>query len=516
MKKAHFLWVDDEIDLLKPYILFLEEKGYSVDCANNGNDALEMCRLSPYDLIFMDEHMPGLTGLETLSALHTFRPDIPVVMITKSEDEGIMNKAIGKKIADYLIKPVKPNQILITIKKLLDQKEIISETATVDYRGEFNKLSEDIGRADSATEWTAIYKKIVFWEMEFARSQHPMQEFVMRQKEEAGKAFGKFIKRHYEAWINGNDPSRPLMSPQLLEQQVFPLIDRGEKVFLILIDNFRLDQWLAIKDVATEHFLYTEQEYFSILPTATQYARNSLFAGMLPNRIAADMPQYWVEESEETGKNLHEADLLAALLSRLGRKGSFSYTKINLHQEGERFANGFSGRELCDLTVGVFNFIDMLSHARTESKMLRELASDEAAYRSLTRSWFLHSSLPSLLSKIAGKGGTVVLTTDHGTIRVKHPQKVTADKQTNANLRYKAGKNLAYDPKKVFSVTHPESIGLPSPNVSTRYIFALDNDFFAYPNNFNHFASYYENTFQHGGISMEEMIVPLITLHPKQ
>ncbi len=514
MKKAHILWADDEIDLLKPYILFLEEKGYGVEPVNNGRDAIEKCRESFYDIIFLDEHMPGLSGLETLSEISAFRPTVPVVMITKSEDEGIMTKAIGKKIADYLIKPVNPNQILMTIKKNLEKNEIINETNTINYREEFSRLNNEINNCRTAEDWTELYKKLVFWEIEFAQLQHPMREMLSLQKSEANGEFGKFVKRNYEKWLQLPE-SRPLLSHEVVKKRVFPVLDKGEKLFFILIDNFRFDQWQAVKNLVSEYFTYAEDTYFSILPTATHYARNAIFSGLMPLQIAKMFPQLWVNEDEDEGKNLSEEPLIRTLLERYRRKERFSYHKINTNAEGEKLLQNFSELEHNDLNVVVYNFIDMLSHARTESKMIRELAPDEAAYRSLTRSWFQHSPLFGLLKKISEKGYKAIFTTDHGTIRVRNAQKRVGEKNTNSNLRYKMGRNLSYDPKKVFDITQPENVGLPSPNISTRYVFALGNDFFVYPNNQNHFVQYYENTFQHGGISMEEMIVPLITLQAK-
>lgn len=514
MSKARFLWVDDEIDLLKPYVLFLEEKGYRMECANNGRDAIERARTVPFDIIFLDEHMPGLSGLETLTELHASIPDVPVVMVTKSEDEGMMNRAIGKKIADYLIKPVNPNQVLLTIKKILDKKELISEATTVNYREVFDQLSVEIAGCRSADDWVDVYKKLVYWELELDPLQNPLQELLASQKAEANNAFAKFIRQNYQKWMI-NDTDRPLMSPVLFEKFVFPILRKEEKLFFILIDNFRFDQWQVVKDMVSEYFICSENIYFSILPTATPYARNSIFSGLMPRQIAERFPALWIEETDQEGKNMSEEPLLRAQLGRSGRKPFFFYQKINTNQEAEKMISHFSELEKNDLNVWVFNFIDMLSHARTESRMIRELTADEAAYRSLTKSWFSHSPLLSLLGMIAGKGYKAILTTDHGAIRVKNGVKVMGDKQTNASLRYKVGKNLGYEPKKVFEMIHPGDYGLPAPHISTRYIFALNNDFFVYPNNYHHYASVYEHSFQHGGISMEEMMIPLITLNPK-
>lgn len=514
MNKARFLWVDDEIDLLKPYILFLEEKGYLMECANNGRDAIERTKETLFDIIFLDEHMPGLSGLETLNGLHDAAPGIPVVMVTKSEDEGIMNRAIGKKIADYLIKPVRPSQVLLTIKKILDKKTLVSEATTLNYQQTFNQLSKEADQCRSAGDWAALYQKLVYWELELEQAEFPMKELHTLQKTEANSAFARFIRKSYPQWMMP-EADRPLMSPALFEETVFPAIARGEKFFFILVDNFRLDQWQTVKSLFTDLFICEEELYFSILPTATPYARNSIFSGLMPRQIALQFPGVWVDDTEEESKNLHEEALIRAQLERKQLSPLLSYQKINSNLEAEELNKHFPELERNDLHVWVFNFIDTLSHTRTDSKMIRELTADESAYRSLTKSWFLHSPLYTLLKKIAAQGYRAVLTTDHGSIRVKNGVKILADKETNTNLRYKAGKNLGYEPRKVFEMLHPENFGLPTPHMSTRYIFATQNDFFVYPNNYNHHLSYYAQSFQHGGISMEEMMVPLITLNPK-
>lgn len=541
MFKAQLLWVDDEIDLLKPYILFLEEKGYGMQCVNNGRDAIELCRSQRFDIVFLDEQMPGLSGLETLEQLHSSRPEMPVVMVTKSEDEGIMNRAIGKKITDYLIKPVNPNQVLMSIKKILEQDECMTEVVTREYRDLFNPLITEIEACRTADDWISVYKKLVKWELRLAETQNAMRDMLAMQKSEANNLFYRFIRENYERWIlegrdwadrvvqagqaerNGRADRTersgwrdcPVMSPNLFEQFVFPSIDKGEKLFFILIDNFRFDQWQAVKDIASENFTSTEDVYFSILPTATPYARNAVFSGLMPKQLSEIFPDFWIDESEDEGKNLYEELFIKEHLKGKGRSCSFSYHKINRNQEGEKLVARFQELEKYDLNVVVFNFIDQLSHARTESKMIRELAADESAYRSLTRSWFMHSPLPDLLGKIAERGYKIVLTTDHGSIRVKNGVKVIGDKETSVSIRYKLGKNLGYDPKKVFDIIRPENAGLPAPNMSTRYIFALNNDFFVYPNNSHHYQNYYEDTFQHGGVSMEEMMIPVVILEPR-
>lgn len=517
MAQNRILWADDEIDLLKPHIMFLKNKGYDVTIVNSGRDALDMVESEHFDLIILDENMPGLTGLETLSRIKQSAPLVPVIMITKSEEENIMNQAIGSKISDYLIKPVNPSQILLSIKKNLHSDELVSQQATIDYRQEFSQIGGRINECHTIEDWYDLYGKLVFWELELSSTDTSMDELLLMQKTEANSAFNKFVRRNYMQWIEDldNQDRRPLMSPDIFKRRIFPLLDKGEKVFFIVIDNFRLDQWRTVKPLLSDMFTFDEELYTSILPTATQYARNSIFSGLMPLGISKMFPALWVDEDEEEGKNLNESPLIATQLERFRRKFKFSYNKVNDSATGDRLIREFSNLGINDLNVIVLNFIDMLSHARTDSKMIRELASSDAAYRSLTESWFRHSSAYELFKKIAESGCKVVLTTDHGTIKVNNPLKVVGDKNTNTNLRYKVGKNLNYNPKQVYEIKTPERFGLPSPNVSSVYIFAGGHDFFAYPNNYNYYVQYYDGTFQHGGISMEEMLVPLITLNPK-
>ncbi len=525
---SQILWVDDEIDLLQPYIIYLKGKGYDVITATNGEDAIEVIssQQSAVSIVFLDENMPGMTGLETLQEMKRLRPEVPVVMITKSEEEHIMEQAIGEKIADYLIKPVNPSQILLCLKKHVHQQAIVSEQVQQNYRQEWGDISYMIDTASTIEEWQAIERALSKWDLELAGLEQEqagragMHSLVEDQRTQANAAFAKWIAKNYESWFSAvsSQPSavRPVMSHDLMKHAVFPLLDKGEKVLLCVIDNFRYDQWKTIQPLLSEFYtVRTESQYTSILPTATQYARNAIFSGLLPLQIQQMFPQYWVEEGDEESKNQHEKELVQTLLDRYRRRESFNYWKVNESDFCERVIHQLKGSQ-APLNIVVLNFIDMLSHSRTESKMMRELANDESAYRSLTLSWFRHSPIYELLRLAAEWGYTLVLTTDHGTTRVKNAVQIVADKNTNTNIRYKVGKALNCSSKNVFSIEQPKRVGLPCPNVSSSYAFCTGSDFFAYPNQFNYYAQYYRNTFQHGGISLEEMIIPLVTLVQKR
>ena len=510
---SQILWVDDEIELLKPYIIFLQEKGYSVTTVNNGQDALDECAAPPFDIVFLDEQMPGLSGIEVLQEIKQLRPEMPVVMITKSEEERIMEKAIGQNIADYLIKPVNPSQILLCLKKHIHQRAIVAEETNKTYREEFGDIGYMIDTASTLSEFMAIHRTLTRWDLQLSEADSSMREILRQQKQQAEAAFSKFIIRQYESWFT--DGERPLMSPDIFKRVLFPKLDNGERLFFVVIDNFRYDQWKTIQPLISEFFTVEDENmYTSILPTATQYARNAIFSGLMPAQIREMWPDLWVEEEDEEGKNLNEKDLIQTQLDRFRKRYDFAYYKINESEFCERVTRQIKGTQ-APLNVIVINFIDMLSHSRTDSKMMRELMADEAAYRSLTLSWFRHSPTLALFRRIAEMGYKIVLTTDHGTIRTDNPIAIIGDRNTNTNLRYKVGKALKCTARNTYTVTRPAAIGLPSPNVSSSYVFASGRDFFAYPNNFNYYAQFYRDTFQHGGISMDEMLIPLVTLAPK-
>ncbi|MGH1338132.1 MAG: response regulator [Aureispira sp.] len=519
-KNITILWADDEIRLLKPQILFLEKKGYKVITVTNGHDAIEEVEehMGNIDVIFLDESMPGITGLETLPRIKEILPNVPVVMITKNEEEGVMEQAIGSQISDYLIKPVNPVQILTSIRKLIDSNRLVREQTATDYQQEFRKIFMEINSGLDFQEWAEIYKKIIHWELKLDESNTTsMSEILATQKEQANSEFSKYIERNYVDWIK-EDNNAPVMSHDLLRSMVFPDVKEGRPTFFLLLDNLRYDQWKIIEPIISEYYRVEEEDYFySILPTTTQYSRNAIFSGLMPEDIQAYYPDYWLNDNEKGGKNLHEEALLLENIRRTFRRPIKStYYKVTTVEKGKQLVDTIQNCLHNDFTAIVYNFIDMLSHARTEMEILKELASDEKAYRSLTRSWFSHSAIWEALKIIAEHDVQLFIGTDHGSIRVHQPSKVVGDRETTTNLRYKVGKNLQYDRRDVLDVRRPSDAKLPSPNVSSTFIFAKNDTFFLYPNNYNHYNKYYQNTFQHGGISLEEMIIPLIKLSSRK
>jgi len=518
MDAITILWADDEIDLLKPHILFLEEKGYQVLSTQSGDDALDILDENRVDIVLLDENMPGLTGLETLEIIKSKYPSLPVIMITKSEEEFIMEEAIGSKISDYLIKPVNPKQILLSLKKNLDTSRLVSEKSTSKYQQEFRQIGMQLNDRLDYQDWADIYKKLVYWELELDKSKETgMDEILHMQKNEANSQFCKYVENNYMDWL-AHPEDAPIMSQSLFKNYVIPAVkEKNEAVFFIVIDNLRYDQWKTLAPIISKDFWIDEEDvFYSILPTTTQYSRNSIFAGMMPSEIAKRYPDKWSNDEDDGGKNLHEQFFIDEQLKRNGLNIKFSYNKVLNVSYGNKVLNDIPGMFHNPLNVIVYNFVDMLSHARTDTQIIKELASDESAYRSVVKSWFEHSTLLDILKEIAARGGKLIITTDHGSIRVKEPVKIVGDKEVNTNLRYKQGKTLNYNEKEVFSVRNPEDAHLPKVNVSQSFVFAKNDSFFAYPNNYNHYVKYYKDTFQHGGVSLEEVLIPIIKLSPKK
>lgn len=515
MRKIDILWVDDEIDLLTPHILFLEKKNYNVTTCTNGADAIDMIEEVNFDIVFLDENMPGITGLETLSAIKQKRVNLPVVMITKSEEEYIMEEAIGSKIADYLIKPVNPNQILLSLKKNLDHSRLVSEKTTSSYQQEFRKIAMGLAMVNSYEEWIELYKKLVHWELELEHiNDSGMLEILESQKDEANSQFFKFVKKNYEDWLTGND--KPTFSHTLFKDHIAPNLSTQQGLLWVVIDNLRYDQFRVLEPFLNTYYKKeVEHSYMSILPTATQYARNAMFSGLMPSEMEKRHPNLWKNDIDEGGKNLFENEFLTHQIQRLGLQINHEYYKISSLKNGKELADNYNGTKQNDLTVVVYNFVDMLSHAKTEMEVIKELAGDDKAYRSLTESWFKNSPLFEIIQKAHQLGQKLIITTDHGTINCKHPSKVIGDKNISSNLRYKTGRSLTYEDKDVYAVRNPKDIFLPSITINSPFIFAKEDLFFAYPNNYNHFVKYYKNTYQHGGISLEEMIIPCVVYNPK-
>ena len=516
MNLINILWVDDEIEMLKPHFLFLNERGYSMTPCTNGLDALDLIDKNNFDIVLLDENMPGLNGLETLDGIKNKYPDLPVIMITKNEEEHIMNEAIGAKISDYLIKPVNPNQILLSLKKILNHKSLVAEKTTQNYQQQFRELSLSIVNLETHNDWIEYFKKLMYWELELeSLEDSSMFEVFETQMEEANVKFAKFIENNYKNWLQGD--KGPVMSHQAFEQFVFPHLKKKQPSLLLMIDNLRYDQWRTIASEVKEYCkVESESAYFSILPTATQYARNAFFAGRTPLDISKTFPQWWKNDIDEGGKNLHEFDLLKALSKRLGIERPMSYHKITQIKQCQQLIKNLQNHMHEGLTTVVYNFVDMISHAKTEMEVIKELAPDNKAYRSLTASWFKNSPLKDLIKKATSLGFQILLTTDHGTINVGHPSEVIGDKETSMNLRYKSGKSLTFQNKDVISCKHPESYQLPSfYGLNSSYIFAKNDTYFVYKNNFNHYAKFFNDTFQHGGVSLEEMIIPFVVLNPR-
>ena len=516
--KVKILWVDDEVELLKPHMLFLENKGYEIETCSNGYDAMEAVEQNNYDLIILDEMMPGITGLEVLPKLKELSPNTPIVMVTKSEEEDIMDKAVGAEIADYLIKPVNPNQVLLSIKKNVHKQELYDEVTTSHYRSDFNAITNDLNYADTFDEWVNIYKKLISWEIQLSSSSDDsVKEILTYQKTEANSQFVKFIKRNYLDWYKPKATGVPILSHTLMKNKVLPIVDSGKDVVFLLIDNFRYDQWLSIRTLFSQYYNISKEEFYcSILPTATQYARNAIFSGLTPLAMEKLMPNQWLNDNEEGAKNKFEEDFLKRQLTTYGKNYKMSFNKLVKPENARKLLDNISRLRDNNFSVIIYNFLDVLSHARTDTELMRELADDEEAFRSLTASWFEHSELFDMIKSFSAMGKTVIVTSDHGTIQATNAVKIVGEKEITTNLRYKTGRKLGYNQKEVFEVLNPEDAALPRTTISSSFVFACNNDFFAYPNNFNYYVKYYKNTFQHGGVSMQEMIVPFILLEPKK
>jgi CheY-like chemotaxis protein len=523
MPNKKILWIDDEIELLRSHIIFLSEKGYIVDTVTNGEDAITAVQESDFDLILLDEMMAGMGGLETLAKLKEINQSIPVVMITKSEEESLMDEAIGGKIADYLTKPVNPSQILLVCKKILEAKRITGQYAAKDYLQDFNQISQSMLSNPGFGDWIDIYLKIVNWDLEL--DLHPdlgLRDTLIDQKKEANKEFSKFVEKNYKHWINNvGAPDTPTLSTEIVQKYVLDYLrDDNSSIFFFVLDCLRLDQWIIMEKHLNDFFRINKDYYYSILPTATPYARNALFSGLFPVEIEKYYPELWTtgKEEDERSMNKYEKELLQQLIERrrIKLRNELKYIKIIDPDVGRNFEQNIHSFQNNHLTAVVVNFLDMIAHGRSDSDLLKEIAPDEAAYRSLTNSWFMHSSLFSTLKSIAKfRNARIIITTDHGSIRALRGAKVLGDREASTNLRFKYGRNLKVDEKNAVYIKNPLEYKLPKRGVTISYIISKEDYYFVYPTDYHKYLTYYKDTFQHGGISMEEMILPVIILEPK-
>ena len=519
MAKPRILWVDDEIELLRPHLMFLESKAYSVDSVSNGADAVEQVRGQPIDLVLLDEQMPGMGGLETLEQIKRVAPEVPVVMVTKSEEEHLMEEALGGQISDYLTKPVNPSQVLLTCKRILDRRRIRSEKMSQNYLQTFNRITRRLAEPLDHDDWIDLYLELVGYDMELAGDEN-VRQVLGDQFQEANRAFGRYIEKQYPQWIAsaGSAPGngRPMLSHDVISECVLPRLDGDKPVVFFVIDCMRHDQWLDFEKMLRTHYSIEKDYYYSILPTATPYSRNSIFSGLLPNEIAERFSRIWSDaEEDETSRNRNEEDFLQDLLQRKKSSARMRYDKIITTDDGQAFARNAAELTQQDLSAVVVNFVDVLAHSRSDSDVLKELAPDVPAYRALTRTWFEHSWLYETFQELAERDCTLVITSDHGAVRCLHATKVIGDRETSTALRYKYGRNLKCDDKHAIFVRDPEAYGLPASALNTNYIIAKEDYYFVYPTNYHRYQNLYKDTMQHGGATMEEMILPVITMEPK-
>ncbi len=519
MANPRILWADDEVDLLKPHILFLESKGYDVTSVTNGADAVERVRGERFEVVLLDEQMPGMDGLETLAEINQIMPELPVVMITKSEEERIMEEALGRQISDYLTKPVNPSQVLLTCKRILDRKRLRNEQVSQSYLQAFNEITSDLSDALSADKWVDLYTRLVRFDLEI-QGDEGVRQILEDQYREANRVFGKYVEDSYEHWIRRSgeapDEERPLLSHEVVKSAVLPELGKDRPVIFFVIDCMRYDQWIMFERLLATYFDTETSFHFSILPTATPYSRNAIFSGLLPRDLAARYPKIWAEgEEDEFSRNRDEESFLQDQLKRHHLKSRLRYDKLVGTADGRDFAQSVHDLLQHDLSAVVVNFVDILAHSRSDSAVLKEIAPDERAYRDLTRTWFQHSWLFQAFKDLATTDCTIIVTTDHGAVRSLHAAKVVGDRHTSTALRYKYGRNLKCDKRHAIFVQNPEAFGLPSTGINSNFIIAKEDYYFVYPTNYNQYLNKYRDTMQHGGASMEEVILPIIRMQPK-
>tara|TARA_Y200000002_G_scaffold55084_2_gene40451 strand:+ start:7452 stop:8993 length:1542 start_codon:yes stop_codon:yes gene_type:complete len=509
------LWIDDEIDFFHSHIIFLEQKGFEVIKAKSGAEGLIILDNSRIDVILIDQNMPGLAGTETIKLINEKFDQTPIVMISQNSDDNTIDQAIGNRVKDYIIKPINPNQVLLTLRKILSKKELINNTTLDNYQKKYQEINNLINECSSLEDWKNVYKTLVKWEIKLSNTDDvDIVEIIMSQKKYANNLFSSFIEKNYQKELENESF---VSSINIFKKHVFPNINRKESTLLILIDNFRYDQWKMIEGLITENYTIDEEFlYTSILPTTTQYSRNSIFSGLSPLQIKKKYPSYWVDEFDNTNKNKFENQLLEDQLTKLGLKFKHKFIKISNSKDSKSFNKNLINQQKFNLTTVVYNFIDMISHAKKDVKLIKELASTDKAYRELTLTWFKNSDLYDTIKKSKDLGFRIIITSDHGTINVDKPSKVSGAKKISNNLRYKTSDQIIFNSKDVIEFKNPNSFELPSYNLNSSFIFARNNTFFVYPNNYNEYVSMYKDSYQHGGVSLEEMLVPFLILSPKR
>ncbi len=512
---TRILWADDEIDQLKPHIIFLENKGFEVTPVTNGDDAITLIQEQPFDIIFLDEQMPGMDGLATLNRIKMIQAALPVVMITKSEEESIMEEAIGGKISDYLIKPVNPNQIVLTIKRILERHRIRNEKFAQSYLRNFNEISEQIHDDTSWTEWIDIYKQLTRWDLDLESGDESLRQVLNDQYHEANKMFGRFIERNYKYWLKETTPQRPALSIDIVNEYVLPHVKNGQTTLFLVVDCMRYDQWLMFQNLLSEDYSIDTDFYYSILPTATPYSRNAIFSGLFPLEVEDIYPNLWQQGEDESSLNQFEEELLLKQLERKGIDKNVKYEKILTTEEGRKITDTLHNYMQVPLSTFVYNFVDTLVHSRSDSEVLKEIAPDVPAFRSLTKTWFQHSTLYEIFKILAEKEVVIVVTSDHGAVRALRDTKVHGDRETSTSLRYKYGRNLSANDDATIIIEKPKEYQLPVPGHANNYLVAKEDYYFVYPTNYHRYQNRYRDTFLHGGASMEEMILPIATLRPK-
>jgi DNA-binding response OmpR family regulator len=511
------LWVDDEIDMLKPHLLFLQQKGYAVTPVANGDDAVSLVRTMGFDLVLLDENMPGKDGLQTLQEIRQVKPNLPIVMVTRNEADEIVDQAIGRRADDYLLKPVNPQQILLVVRRLLERGRITASQVAKDFVQEYAELDAGTFATLDHAGWIDTYLRLIAWAMRLDEHRNTgLNQSQEDQMRAANFEFCRYVVRHYRDWVQR--PGGPELSPDVFKNHVFPAVQRGKRVAFVVIDCLRLDQWMVMESLLEPYFRIERRHYYGILPTATPYARNALFAGLYPLEIYRRYPQYWdVHDDGERSLNRYERELLELQLKRLGASPSLKmrYAKVINPDDAAEVHRLVDRHTDIGVMALVFNFIDILAHGRSQSPILQEMAPDEAAFRTVARSWLAHSSLLEILAKMAAQGVEVFVTTDHGAVLGRRPTVATGNRDTSTNVRYKYGENLGYDDKGAFKMSEPEAYMLPKMRSTMNYIVAKENYYFVYPTNFRQYERQFFGSFQHGGVSLEEMILPIVHLVPR-